>query len=368
MGRGVRSVCGTRTWWVGAAVGLHGLVVPSKASAQPSLRPERELIRIEYTADARCPSLDELIAKVRAYTARWALAEDGERARHFRIELQPRDGRFVGVLAVAEPTAGQSADTSASRTITGPDCETVARGMAIAVAVAIDPSALLADRPSVPEPAPSPPPVPPAAPRPELARPPPPSPPPKTAAAWAPTFGVDARAELTSAVVTGLLPALSVALEIEPLSSERSGHSGRLPRWFRPSVAIGLRQSLSRTVERSAVTTEFLWTAAVVRLCPARFVAARERLELTPCFEGDLGALRASARGSADARSTTNRWLDAGVSARATWSIGEGWFVGGAVSLVVPVSRNRFELSTGTLISRAPPVGVTVGVGGGVRF
>ncbi len=363
MGRGVRSGCGTRTWWVGAAVGLHGVFVPSAASAQPAERSERELIHVDYEADASCPSLDELLAKVRTYTSRWALADDGGKVRRFRVVLAPGEGRFVGVLEIVEPSGDAGADTSASRTITGPDCETVARGMAIAVAVAIDPSALFgahsAEEPVPPAPAAA---TPTSRSR-EKAHQPPPAP--AAPPSRGPTFAVDARGELTSAVVTGFMPVLSIGFELDPLSSKPVE---RLPRWFRPAVAVGIRQSLSRSIERETVTTEFAWTAAVLRLCPARFVAAGDRLEVTPCLEANAGALRASARGSPDARSTSNPWIDGGLSARATWSLGGEWFVSGAASLVVPVSRNRFELSTGTLISRAPSLGVTLGLGGGVRF
>jgi len=362
-GHDVRSVCGRRTQWVGATLGLHVFVVPSSAPAQENERPERDVIRIEYEADPSCPSRDELIAKVRAYTSRWSLAEDGERARKFRIELLPRDGRVVGVLGITEPAEGP--DTSAPRTISGPDCETVARGMAIAVAVAIDPSALLSERTHgsrEPEPTPPAAPAPPPSPAAPRERP---RPPPSEAPAPPPFFAFEARAELTSSVVVGMLPVLAAAFEVEPFAAMRSD---RVPRWLRPSVAIGVRQSLSRRIERSTVTTEFEWTAGVLRLCPARFLFARDRLEVTPCVEGDLGVLRAHATGSSDARSTAKLWIDAGASVRATWSIGDGWFVSGAASALVPVSRNRFELSTGALVSRAPTVGVMLGLGGGLRF
>ena len=97
-------------------------------------------------------------------------------------------------------------------------------------------------------------------------------------------------------------------------------------------------------------------------------MSANGRLEIMPCVESDLGVLRANASGSSDARRTAKRWIDGGISARATWSIAGGWFVGGAAAMVLPISRNRFELSTGTLVSLAPHVGVTLGFVGGLRF
>ena len=365
MVHGGRLVFGRQTRWGGVPVGLLLVVLTAPASAHPNEPPaERELITIDYDADPSCPTYEELLANVREYTPRWALAADGDDARHFRLTLHARDGRVVGTLAIEDAQSAEHA--SASRTITGPDCATVARGMAIAVAVAVDPSALSPRGSSAPEPPEEPPPAAPPeappAPRPEPRRPPPRR---SEAESQGTRFSVDARVELTSAVVVGFLPVASAALELEPFRGARAMH---LPRWLRPSLAVGVRQSLSRSIERSTVTTAFVWTAGVVRLCPARFAGAGERFELTPCIESDLGVLHATATGSSDARSATNRWIDVGASARATWSIGGGWFLGGAASTVVPISRNRFELSTRTLVSQAPRVGVTFGLSGGLRF
>ena len=256
-----RSVRGARTWG-GLVVGLPLFVSPSQAFGQER-EPQAELerIRIHYEAAPSCPSYEEFIEKVREYTSRWTLAAEGDKARHFRLKLEPRDGRVAGTLQVSQPDS-DAVDASASRTIMGPDCEAVARGMVIAVAVAIDPSAFFPEQRSEPGPVaePLPPPPPPAKARETPRSPPPPSKPPERGAA----FAVDARAELTSAVVSGGLPVVAAALEMEPFVLSGHDHSVR-PRWLRPSLALGLRQSLPRSIERSTVTTEFLWTAAVLR-------------------------------------------------------------------------------------------------------
>lgn len=362
MGHGLRSVCRTRTWCAGAVAGLCLVLDPVTGFAQTG-EVERELIQLDYDASDSCPSRADFVEQVRAYTSRWTLAEAGA-ARHFRLKLEPRDERVVGTLEIVERTGLEGADTSAPRVIAGPDCTTVARGMAVAVAVAIDPSVLLGDRGTDGEREPPAPLAPPVS-RPERSRPVP-QPPAREPPAPA-RLAADARFELTSAVVTGLLAVVSAAFEVDPFAP--SGRDlARRPAWLRPSFAIGLRQSLPREIERSTVTTDFLWTAAVVRLCPARFVTANRRLELTPCLESNAGVLRADASGAADARRTTNLWLDAGASARATWSPDGAWFIGAAGGMVLPISRNRFELSTRSLVSQAPRVGITFGLTGGLRF
>jgi hypothetical protein len=323
--------------------------------------PAGELIQVDYEAAAGCPSYEAFIENVRTYTTRWTLAGAGEDARRFQLKLVPRDGKVLGTLEISQKREGAG---TATREIAGPDCETVARGMAVAVAVAIDPEALLSDR-SVTEPAPSPAPPPPVLPARVVHEPPAPE---RSSKKTSAQLAIDVRAEVTSAVVVGWLPVVSAAIELDPLSAASREPSWPLPSWLRPSFALGVRQSLPKEVDRSSVRTDFLWTSAVVRLCPARLGIDAGRIEITPCIEGDVGVLRADASGSADARRTSNLWLDGGLSARATWRPSGPWFVGATAFVVLPVTRNRFELATRELVSRAPRIGATFGLSGGVEF
>lgn len=342
----------------------------SRAEAEepraPGAPAEHERVHIAYDAGDRCPRYEAFVDNVRAYTSRWTPAEGG---RRLRVTLEPRDDEVVGTLEVPR---GDEAP-SAVREIVGPDCETVARAMAVAVAVAIDPRAfggVGAPEPAAPAPAeageaatggpretgpPSPP----------ERRPPEPAAPPRRPL---PRVALEARAELTSAVVAGLLPVFGVAAELDPFAESAARPSWRAPRWLRPSFALGLRQSVPREITSSAVVTTFTWTSGVARLCPARVASRDGRLELVPCLEGDAGVLRADASGAFDARRTSNLWLDAGASARLAWTPAGRWFAGAAVSAIVPVTRNRFELTDRTLVSRAPRLGVSFGLSAGVRF
>ncbi|OJY18564.1 MAG: hypothetical protein BGO98_33070 [Myxococcales bacterium 68-20] len=374
-----RSLFSTRWRWFGVVVVLAGLLAPASASAEP-----RERIHFDYSADPTCPSFDAFVEQVRAYTSRWGLAAPEEDTRRLRVTFAVTKADTVGTLEIA--SREQSAPR-APRTIVAPDCATVARGMAVAVAVAIDPAAILAgpgrtaereltdelaeeelsaevteatpveQRPSLPAPSSS---APPREPSPSSRRPVGP----RTSAA---RFAIEGRLEVTSAVVDGLLPGALASIEVDPLAPADSSAPLRLPRWLRPTLALGIRQSISRKLERSTVATSFLWTAGVVRLCPVR-LGVNDKLDITPCLESDVGVLTAEARGSADARRTSSFWLDLGVSVRVTWTISPAFYAGTGIALVAPLSRNWFELGTGELISRAPPVGGTLGGAFGWRF
>lgn len=358
----VRSFFGSFSGSLVPLASLVVLFVSAERLAFAQGEGENERIQVRYEAHGSCPPESAFIGSVRRYTSRWALADESVDARRFHVTIAPRGDEFVGTLAIA-PRVSSGTGEVATREISGPDCDVVARGMAVAMAVAIDPQALFASD----------------APKGEEGEPEHPSPPPpprprersvahEAPAPSAPHWAVEASVEATSAVVTGWMPVFGLSIEVDPLATRVKQPSWALPRWLRPTFALGIRQSLPKDVTEDSIATTFLWTAGTLRVCPVRFAAVGDRLEVLPCFEGDVGSLHAGASGSQDAKSTTKAWLDVGGSARIRWQIAGPWFVGSSAMLVAPVSRNRFELATGALISRAPGIGVSLGLTGGARF
>jgi hypothetical protein len=61
-------------------------------------------------------------------------------------------------------------------------------------------------------------------------------------------------------------------------------------------------------------------------------------------------------------------WFDIGGSTRATVLLTRHVFVSMNLEGIVPYSRRAFGLSDGTLVSRAPAIGVLGGLGVGLRF
>ncbi|AKV04289.1 hypothetical protein AKJ09_10952 [Labilithrix luteola] len=382
----------SRFGWGAACGPLAGVVFFGGLSSAHAQSEPLAPVHVTYSADRTCPTAEAFLGKVRRYTTKWTLAE-GPAARRFRVVLAPvrAAGRLEtsGRLEIEE-----QANPPSVRDIVGPDCEAVARALAIALAVVIDPQADLSggatddsqkaagegdsagdgvsrasaptappevvssDHTSLATPTPSP--LPPReAPRPPLS--------------VEPTAATRLRAEAlvgaTSAVVDGALLVLGATVELEPFADRRvNGAPSAFPRWLSPSIALGFRQSLPREFEQSGMTSQFLWTAGTLQLCPLRWSAFRERLALTPCFESNAGVLIASARGSHDSRSSTKRWLDLGGTAKATWRVHGAWFVGGTFSVVAPVTRYQFELSTQAAVSQAPPVGFAFGAIAGLGF
>jgi hypothetical protein len=99
--------------------------------------PEQEPIRLEYVADAGCPSAGDFKRMVfeRTHSARPAL--DEEAARLFTVTLQRDEHTVRGSLTVRE------GEQSLVRQVNGRECKELASVLALATALAIDPSAEL---------------------------------------------------------------------------------------------------------------------------------------------------------------------------------------------------------------------------------
>lgn len=340
---------------------------PTCAFAEPRAV---EPIVVEYAADDACLREEAFFSGVRRYTKRWTAVEEGEGLRRFHVTLERRPGGWAGSLVITMPD-GQTS----RREIPGPDCEAVARGLAIVVVLAIDPAAKVLGPPSEEELADDPAPA--SAPAPPVDSPPasppldvvplerrrkrraPPSVPGRPRLGL--VFSVEGRAEATSGVVRSALPVIGVAFDARV-------HVAALPPWLSPSFAVGVRQSLPTEIGVRSGSSVFTWTAATFRLCPVHITAFRDRLDVAPCGELDVGVLDADARDLPQARSTSNRWLGRGASMRLSYRLTRSWSAGAGFLVTVPATRDRFTLATGELISQAAAVGVTGGLAIEMRF
>ncbi|MBX3225293.1 MAG: hypothetical protein KF795_32610 [Labilithrix sp.] len=351
------------THLVGAAALLAALCLPTTASA------EVEPIVLRYEASGACPGETEFVAWVEAHTRRWtrvleaSVPGEGAVARSVQVRVAAGTPAATGSLTVR--SAGGAVT---ERTIGGPSCAEVAEALAVMVAVAIDPRAASGaaseEEPSRPVEeetvARRPPPAAPRRPRP--AREPAPAPV-ASGAAGRPRLALDLRAETTSAVLRGALPGIGASLTVEPpASSPRRGiHVSD------PSVAAGIRQSFTMDRSLRGGSVAFAWTAGHLRLCPLRIVIDG-LVEVSPCAEANVGSLRASARGFAEARGTSTLWLDLGASLVSTVSLTENLFLSSTFLVAMPLFRQPFALASGAPVASVPPLGVLGGLGLGFRM
>lgn len=324
-------------------------------AARSACAADVERIAIVYQASAACAEEADFLASVQNYTKRWERVPEGTAARTIRIRVVADTAGATGALVV-ERAGGPVSE----REIAGPDCATVTEALAIMVAVAIDPHAGAApaspggaekDTASVH-------PMPPAVreSQSELSKQ-------ATVSSFGARVSIDVRGEVTSAVVDGALFAVALSTKLE--LTEASG-----PSWLRalrPSLAIGVRQSLPEGRSLRGGTVEFLWSAGHLRLCPLG-IGVGTLVELSVCGEGNVGRLAAVASGYANARSASRLWADVGGSAWVTVNVSHRFFLNATTLVTAPLTRQEFVLASGASVRGAPAVGVLGGLGLGVRL
>lgn len=347
--------------FAGAASIGQAALASSTESAEP--------VVVAYDVEGTCPSRAEFFEWVRGYTTKFDVVEPGAvDVRTFRVTTSTRASTVDGDLAITSANGKRS-----ERHVTASTCDEVARALAIMVAVAIDPAALSGapSEPREPEPtltlgaSPAEEPTEPLDPRPSADRPVAhPSRAPSSEPSQRTRVSMDLRAEVTSAVIDSALPALGATVELEPAFFR----PGSLLARMRPSVAVGFRQSLPTEISLRGGSTEFVWTAGNVRLCPLRVDVANRIVDVALCAETDVGSLTARPRGFANVRQSSVAWLDVGLSSFLRVAVTKHLFFAANVEVVTPWSRRRFEISNGALVSRAPAVGVLGGLGAGLMF
>lgn len=346
----------TRRIACAVAAGVMSLV------AAPARAADVEPVALRYEGSGACPSETEFVARVRAITRRWALVADGSPAvRTIRVLVTEGPRETGGKLTIAAPDGATS-----EREISGPSCSEVSEALAVMVAVAIDPRAGAprdADERPAEDAGPSAAPV--ERPRVQARRPRPsrPAQPPRQPPAGGPRLSVDLRAETTSAVIRGGLYGVGASARLDL----RGPEARRGVQIAAPSLAIGLRQSLPKERALRGGSVDVSWTAANVRLCPIRVVIDIVA-EVSPCAETNIGVLRASARGFAEARDLSTVWLDVGGSIWGTVSLSDRVFFSSTLFVTMPLSRQPFVLASGARVATVPPLGVFGGVGLGFRM
>lgn len=320
------------------------LLLPLSARAEPAAV---EAVSLVYEGGETCPSEAEFFATVRTYTRHWSPPAPGTTAaRTIRVRLSVGASETVGTFLLSNAKR-----TVSERQIAGPTCADVSDALAVMVAVAIDPPA--PDRESlVHEP-------PPGTPREPVRRPRDAPSPPRVVS----NVSIDLRLETTSAVIDGSLPSLGASMKVG-LWFETG------PTWLRdwkPSFALGARQSLPKGRELRVGSAEFAWSAANLRLCPHEISLANV-VDVAACAETNLGVFRAAVEGVVRARGSSVAWIDVGGSLWASVRLSNRFFLSSTVLLSAPLAGRDFALASGAPVVSAPPFGVLGGLGFGATM
>ncbi|HVT10547.1 MAG TPA: hypothetical protein VHO67_23970, partial [Polyangia bacterium] len=113
---------------------LGPLFVAAAAAAAGSATDAGPVVRLEVDAPADCTTREELAARIAARSRRIELAPDA--ATTVRVTVAPGPGgrAVAGALTIARPGAAP-----ATRRITAASCDQATDGLALVIALALDP-------------------------------------------------------------------------------------------------------------------------------------------------------------------------------------------------------------------------------------
>jgi hypothetical protein len=326
---------------------------------------ETEAIRIDYRAAAGCPLPRQFHSEVFQRTASARLAKDGEPARTFLIVIERVPVGVTGSLVIRETDGA-----TVARKVTGAVCSEVATVLALATALAIDPTASL--QPIEAEPS--------SASDPALD-----SEPPASDGAARPSQAAATEADAAEDFDSGnaglpqgafpwqwhLAIGPSLALGIAPKPSlggavamERRTFAGAAP-----VSAFGVELAYLRGLPEAVngASSSFDFFLARPRMCVLAFVLGSARL--SPCGAFELGAVSGHGSELPRAESHTRFWASAQLAARLTLPIDAHWFFDADAALVFPLTRYQFVFrEPNTLVYSVPAVAGAFGVKIGRSF
>ncbi|MDF2694321.1 MAG: Autotransporter [Labilithrix sp.] len=338
----------------GVAAVLVVALAPS-ARADP-LETTGPRFHLAYAAPGGCPDRAAFLSALHARTKRARLAADGETAIDLSIAIETGPESVIGHLEVREPGGSHQ-----RRSLSNDRCIDVVEGLALVVALLLDPDAGLGDLPALS-------PVQPEA-----------GPPAPVAASTTTTTGRSAPPEQRerstppprpfALAVGGELGAMGgVAPVLAPVAGAfvdldtAPGRSG-----MAPSFRLGLDFAAASS-DAPAGRQSYGWLGATARGCPVRVMLAPS-LSAAPCAAFAIGAHHATTSGVPSPTASTTPWIAAVAGANLQWAVTPALVVELQGGAVFPILRRRFFLADpDTTIFEVPVASGTGSVTGRWRF
>jgi hypothetical protein len=333
-----------------------------------------EHLRLEYVAGRGCPDRQGFVDLIRARTYRENFATDDASARVFEVVMDP------GPPATGQVSIRLGQVPQGERHVQASTCSDVANALALVVALAVDPSALLATPPSSSASAPTatspsaspPPPVPEPAPV-SIARAPLLAPGSPTPAGHA-----DAPLAVDSTTSTPRLPStlslgtdLAIAGGVVPAAivgvSPHVGWVSSRAATVVPSARLAFLRAGTGILDVPGGSAIFEWTVAMLDAC-ATHRSSNDSTRISACARVEGGTIDTSGIGIAAPRAQSSAWIAAGALLRGEWAIVQPMFVEGALAAMAHPIVHRFYFLPDTTAYQVPVLGWSGSVGVGVHF
>jgi hypothetical protein len=320
----------------------------SAAGAQSK---EAEVIRLDYSAPAVCPSSNEFVRQILGRSQRIRLADDSEPALVLSVVLTGEQGDLLGRMALRD---GDGAETV--RSVRGDDCAEVIGALALIGALLLDPEASAEPVPSgFPEPPAEPQSAPPPAAEGEESLPlasPVPAPAPhrplsspaaERSAPLIAGFGVGGG--LRYAIAPEAAFAMFVAVELS-LDTRQL---------WQPLFSFGVHYAdVGPFAVPATGQATFALVAARFAACPLR-LPARGPLAARPCAFAELGSLSAAGGNTLDPQTHSLWWAAAGALARVEFVPHSSVITSVDAGIIAPLSRDTFYFAPDRVVHEVPP-------------
>jgi hypothetical protein len=332
-----------------ASLALFVLSIAGQASAAG------EVIALEYSAPASCPSAAEFEAQIRSFVPSVSVLPRAASARVFEVSIE-ESGTFGQLRLLTEQNAG-------SRLARGVDCAEVARLLAFAVALVLDPQLQMEEQTAPPEnqtfdALPLDPGI---LPRPLPAFVGPPAP---LAQKPASTAGPRPRWPKQSLAAVG-----SIASASSPTPSYGVGALYGISAAFgsfTPQMRLGASYSRSADASRDGATVKFVHFLGAIEGCPTALHAGV--VELWPCLRVDLGARRTKASGIPDAKDRVRPWLSFDALLHARFRLASPVFLELGGGVMLPAIHDRVFFRPDIEVHQVPALGVFGQIALGFEF
>jgi hypothetical protein len=263
----------------------------------------RESLHLIYSAASECPDERAFADDVRRRTAAAYFVEGERDAREVLVDVRRQGDRFVGRIRMVETSADPS-----DRSFEDPDCAEVVHSLAVVLAVAVDPQALLGPPANAPTADPSPPTAPPRERRARASTAPAPVDPFRSPEVE--PLGPRKATDRGLSGTVGGLAFIQQGIAPEPLVG-----AGILARASASQLSAALQglAAQSGIAGPDAPSAEYRWFAVRLLASPLT-VPASPAMALHPSVVMDLGAMTGTGEDVAYSRTQTGAW----------WSIGAG--------------------------------------------
>jgi hypothetical protein len=317
-----------------------GLSTAGNASA------ESPVVALDYNAPAICPNAAEFQREILHFLPGLSLVSRADATHVFEVSID-ESGVFGELRVLGEQGGG-------ARQAQGADCAEVARLLAFAVALVLDPNLQIAEEPATDasgtskesgsEPATSPQ---------SLPTPPAPivvSPKQRSVRPLAQRQRRSLKQRLGAMGFAGSATSPTPTYGVGALY-DIAAHFGRIE----PELRLGGSYSTSADASRGGATVTFVNVLGLLEACPAALHAGS--LDLLPCLRVDAGGRSTSGRGIANAKNQLRPWLSFDALAHVRWHLAPSVFLELGGGAVFPAWHDRVFFEPDITVHQVPYVG-----------